>query len=46
MHRFALIPLEAVRVGDRLGRGINRELGHARRPFRRRTASPYFPWSV
>jgi hypothetical protein len=30
MHRFALIPLDAVCAGDHLGQGIRREVDHAR----------------
>ena len=50
MHRFALIPLDAVCAGDQLGRGIRREVAQSRRlePPAVRTPHgiPYFPWSV
>jgi len=50
MHRFALVPLDAVCAGDQLGRGIRREVDHARRPGQSAAPTahdiPYFPWSV
>jgi hypothetical protein len=50
MHRFALIPLDAVCAGDHLGHGIRREVDHARRPEQPAVSKahdiPYFPFSV
>jgi hypothetical protein len=50
MHRFALVPLDAVCAGDHLGRRIRREVDHVRTPEQPTVSTahdiPYFSWSV